>query len=340
MKKFNIAIPIIAILFLVVVYNSSDDSEYFFNVENALKSGKYYACAILKSDKKTLLKNLRYNDEYEKNKINKSTFNTTSQDIFYDHYDTYIFEHFDEESIYDISSSDKEKYNRMQLLAIDVIGENIYVMTFGYKTRDMCKFLEIPNKGEMIFSVAMDYVAPHSGIIKEILRKVFNIPLLRVITKKYGTTGKWYLLDYEYTYNLNDYAEWICNNKKFESQTEHLYKKVDEALKEANSASAYFNNFNEGSFTDKIFKQIELEEKMARNVLKTQNLRSRIILLYSQRIESKTGIDYLKTVEAKKHKKEIQEKNDWLEYQKNLKNNIRSPNKLFFNSENIERKTP
>jgi hypothetical protein len=64
----------------------------------------------------------------------------------------------------------------------------------------------LPDKDEMMCSVVFRYYQPHDKTLwKQILRKLANAA---PFCSHFGTTGKWLVVDYSYTYNQNDYSIW------------------------------------------------------------------------------------------------------------------------------------
>lgn len=64
----------------------------------------------------------------------------------------------------------------------------------------------VPGRGKMLCSIVFRYYEPANEYLwKRILRKAANaVPFFSSL----GTTGRWLVVDYSYTYNQSDYAAW------------------------------------------------------------------------------------------------------------------------------------
>jgi|GEM_PF-3001281 len=97
--------------------------------------------------------------------------------------------------------------NDLDLIELKKV-EPFIVMIFVYKRG--YEIIEIPGKGKMLFFVTVRYYRPiDDRIIPKLIRKIANLPLLRNFTGRMGTTGRWVVYDYNYTYSLSDYLDWI-----------------------------------------------------------------------------------------------------------------------------------
>lgn len=153
----------------------------------------------------------------------------------------------------------------IKLLALER-HESFFAMTFTYEDY-LGKIVEIPEKGKLLFSVVVRYYQPiDDRIMPKLLRKIANLSLLRYVTGKLGTTGRWVVVDYSYKFNQSDYLNWVL--KSGEEYTEILSKKTDEFLNDDSS----FNKLDESVDTSLSFdyewgniaitKQMERIEKL------------------------------------------------------------------------------
>lgn len=153
----------------------------------------------------------------------------------------------------------------IKLLALER-HESFFAMTFAYEDY-LGKIVEIPEKGKLLFSVVVRYYQPiDDRIMPKLLRKIANLSLLRYVTGKLGTTGRWVVVDYSYKFNQSDYLNWVL--KSGEEYTEILSKKTDEFLNDDSS----FNKLDESVDTSLSFdyewgniaitKQMERIEKL------------------------------------------------------------------------------
>jgi len=77
----------------------------------------------------------------------------------------------------------------------------------------------IPEKGRMLFSIAFRYYQPvNKSFFEKVLRKTANtVPFCSSL----GTTGKWLVVDYSFTYNQSDYALWYLRQGDIVSSQTH-----------------------------------------------------------------------------------------------------------------------
>jgi hypothetical protein len=245
--KNPVKIVIILIVILgigILIYRSPDEAYWLKeNPQNAIEIGRAYAYYLLNSYKQGLLK---MSVDPAKAKIENSNFRQIAMMDMYDQLEK-------KKMPVDITAPliTEQKDEDMELIALEKF-ESFIVMTFAYKSWD--KIVQIPDKGKMLFSVAVRYHNPiDNRLVTKLVRKIANLPLLRNLTGRIGTTGRWVVFDYNYKYNLNDYFDWVL--KEGENYDR-------EQLKESEEFMRYLEN--KESFEK--FSKKELEEFIARGL--------------------------------------------------------------------------
>lgn len=245
-KNTKIIIILILIVFLVLgilIYRSPDEAYWLKeNPQNAIEIGRTYAYYLLKSNDKGLLK---MSVDPAKAKIENSNF---SQIAWIDMHNQLEKKKLPIKITAPLLTEHKDE--DMELIALEKL-ESFIVITFAYKSWD--EIVEIPDKGKMFFSVALRYYNPiDDRLVTKLVRKIANLPLLRNLTGRLGTTGRWVVFDYNYKYNLNDYFDWVL--KEGENYTREQTKEYKEFIGDLESKES----------SEKFFK--ELEESSARSV--------------------------------------------------------------------------
>ena len=141
-----------------------------------------------------------------------------------------IFEHGEKNKgrLYSLWSAEREE---MELVALERLGSTL-VMTFAYMPFNEKKIAEIPGKGKILFAIAAHYFDPEEDKLffkytDKLLRKIANLPILQEFTGYSKAKGIWKVFDFKYTYNRNDYYNWILK----EGENYHIHD-VQNANKE------------------------------------------------------------------------------------------------------------
>ena len=138
-----------------------------------------------------------------------------------------------------ISESD---FREMGLMLLER-NESFIVMTFAYNNNG--SIVSIPDKGKLLYTVALRYNKPRDKtIFPKIKRKIANLPILRYISGRQGTAGRWIIIDYKYNYNLSDYSLWLINEGESYCQNER--EKASKLIKRLNTQEGR-NAFREGA---------------------------------------------------------------------------------------------
>ena len=232
MKK-HIKIIIILIVLLVIgilIYRSPDEAYWLReNPQDAIKIGCTYAYYLLNSYKEGLLE---MSIAPARAKIENSNFR---QITMVNMHEWWILEKKKIHIEITAPLFTEQKDENMELITLEKL-ESFIVMTFAYKSWD--KIVEIPNKGKMLFSIAVRYFNPiDNRIVPKLVRKIANLPLLRNFTGQLGTTGRWVVFDYNYKYNLNDYFDWV--SKEGENYTRKQHKESEEFMQQFGSEESF-----------------------------------------------------------------------------------------------------
>lgn len=129
--------------------------------------------------------------------------------IFKDKKQNYLFEY-----VRPLLSSTESKMELVSLEQFKKDNNVISIITFAYTVYTSSgewKILEIPNGGKFLFTIGLIYDNP-SEYKPKLLRKIANLPVIRLFIEPRGFTGRWLLFDYKYKYNKYDYFNWLINN--------------------------------------------------------------------------------------------------------------------------------
>jgi len=220
MKKSykNILVAVVVVILVILIYKSPDEPYWRKeNPINAIRVGRIYAYYLLNSYKQGLL---RMSVNPAKAKIENSEFKEISR--------VEMDEQLEKKQIHISITAPiytEQKDEEMILMAFERCASFV-AMTFAYKGW-LDEIVEIPEKGKMLFSVAVRYYIPADDrVAPKLVRKTANLPLLRNFTGRIGTTGRWVVFDYNYKYNLNDYFDWLL--KEGESYSQQKLKESEE----------------------------------------------------------------------------------------------------------------
>ena len=81
-------------------------------------------------------------------------------------------------------------------------------MKFAYRNPDYTYTANLPELGPMEFEITLSYHEPYTNI----WNKLASLPLIRQLTGEFGMTGKWYIMDFNYSYDIHQYFDWLKNN--------------------------------------------------------------------------------------------------------------------------------
>jgi hypothetical protein len=226
-----IVIAIIIIGLGLLIYRSSDEAyQLKENTQEAIKIGRKYAYFLFLSEKEGLS---NISIEPARSKIASADFQQMAM--------SEIFDHLDKNKIpFSLQIPLLAEKEDLRLIAFEKL-DSFVVMTFALKG-DGDQITEISNKGKMLYSVAIRYYRPvDDRFLSKLKRKIANLPLLRDFIGHLGTTGRWVVFDYNYTYSRNDYFKWLLNERKsdieFKKQLESkefIEKLYKELLESAN----------------------------------------------------------------------------------------------------------
>jgi len=204
MKRKHIIIILVTWAIIVLISISPDDSNKM-NQKDAIELCRNYAHDLLLSRGKNNLLKLSLGAAY--NKIKEANFKEYYFDATELKNDMDIKNRYP--TIYYLSPLIEEnKYKALRLVSFEELDEIYMVMTFAYYIDN--EIVEIHTKGMMIFTIGVRYYAPiDKNIARKIIRKIANLPLMRLFTGYIGTTGRWRVINFKYNCNLNDYDVWL-----------------------------------------------------------------------------------------------------------------------------------
>ncbi len=274
MKSVVAIILLLTLIILgILIYRSPDEAHWIQESPfEAIETGRIYAFYLLKGYKKDL-QNISIDPA--KTKIENSDFSEiTLSDI------SNLMEN--KKINIEITSPLLVLYQQedgdMELVMLEKL-ESFIAMTFAFKSLD--KIVEVPVKGKMFFSIALRYYQPDDDrTIPKLIRKTANLPLLRKLTGRMGTTGRWVVFEYNYTYNLKDYFDWVL--KEGENYTLRKQREGQEFIKQLESGES--KKVFEELFKDMEEKvEISLDSLYAWGILKTETQIKHINKLYQNK---------------------------------------------------------
>lgn len=214
-KMIVMVLIVLACLGILGVYNSPEEnSKYENDLQGIMKAGSWYSWLLFIGNKGWLLREFDFT-ESAKSKLEKANIQEVISLDIMDKYRVGGGKYEDE--LRSILFAEPED---IELVAFER-RQNYMAMTFIYNDQ-FDESPDIPDKGRMVYSVVFRYYEPHNDALwKKVLRKTANaVPFCSA----FGTTGRWLVVDYSYTYNQADYATWylregdlFVNQKKKEN---------------------------------------------------------------------------------------------------------------------------
>jgi hypothetical protein len=196
LKKKIVVILIVSIFFgIVLVYNSPEEnSKYKNDLHGIINAASRFSWLLFVGDKKLLLSEFDFTD-YAKSKLMKANI----------HYVLAI----DILNKYKAGGGKYEKklksvlFKEPEDIELVALESQRHYLAMTYTLNDGPN---IPDKGEMLYSIVFRYYQPvKKSLWEKILRKTANtVPFCSSL----GTTGRWLVVDYSYTYNQSDYVTW------------------------------------------------------------------------------------------------------------------------------------
>lgn len=240
----NLKSSIIVLVLLtlgILIYLSPEDSHKMPNTSVAIETGRMYSYHLLNGNKKGLIK---LSIEPAKTKIES----LNSKQISISEMINQLKEKQIPIGIGAPFFSD-QKDEDMELVAFEKM-DNFIVMTFAFKALD--EIVEIPEKGKMLFSIAIRFYKPQDDLLsRKLVRKIANLPVINPVAGELGTTGKWVVFNYDYKYNLNDYYDWsIKEGKSYVQAQFQEVRKFEEQMKNPNFINEFMNEIEESANED------------------------------------------------------------------------------------------
>ena len=247
-RKKLLVFGVIVIILGFLIYRSPDN-EYRLqkDTEEAIEIGRSYAFGL-------------FTNTYQPGMKTRSIEPAKTMLINYDFKQAQslssIFEHGEKNKgrLYSLWSAEQEE---VELVALERSGSFI-VMTFGYMPFAEKEIAEIPGKGKILFAIAARYYEPIEDrpffrYINRLMRKIANLPILRSLSGYSRAEGSWVVIDYRYTYNRNDYYNWILSEgenyyltelDKVQKEWEEWRKRPREFMESIKRASDKSLNFS------------------------------------------------------------------------------------------------
>lgn len=221
---------IVILVFGISLHLSKEDNfQYRYNWRYAINIGHEYAYSLFMGNKRALRRNSlipqsKINEIYEHPAINNLSIRM---------------------HVINMLQADKPVYERsrplgeiLHLEKEDLVPTKyeyknnlILVTTFEPKVNDID--IKIPEKGKLRFSLAMRYYeSTDQSPWRVIIRKAANLPIINLLFSDLGTAGNWYIYDYHYHFNQDEYLAWFIKdgNKILEKENEDNTKELMELL--------------------------------------------------------------------------------------------------------------
>ena len=250
-RYYLIIIGILVILGIGIYYSPSQSKWILSNSEYPIKTARNCSEAFLNTNKMVLLPLI---DKSNKTLINE----IKSLDIP----ELSLFEiekkcmELSSDSLRSSCLSQMNWANRkLRLMAFERTGSGLFVVvTFAYEFNNGTSkhpywvTTYIPGKGPLLITVGLAYDSQFPDSIcsnslscdkslklYEFRQKVLNLPLIRKFSESKGLTGKWVVDTIHYSYDLNDYFNWIIKSAQNKQEvTDSMYdnKKTQGSLEQ------------------------------------------------------------------------------------------------------------
>lgn len=194
-KAVVVVLIVLACLGILQVYNAPEEnSQYQNDLQGVIKAGNRYSWLLFIGNKSWLLREFDFT-ENTKSKLKKEEIQQIFRKDILDKYRANGGKYEGE-----LRSMLFREPEDIELIVLER-QQPYLAMTYTLKEGPT-----IPGKGKMLCSVAFRYYQPANGsLLERVLRKTANaVPFCSSL----GTTGKWLVADYSYTYNQSDYAAW------------------------------------------------------------------------------------------------------------------------------------
>lgn len=194
-KTVVVILIVLVCLGLVRVYNSPEENhKYEADLHGTIKAGRWFSWLLFIGNKGWLLDQFDFTDG-ARSKLKKADIQQVFWKDILDKYNAGGGKYEGE-----LRSMLFREPEDIELVALER-QQAFLAMTF---TLNGCPI--VPSKGKMLCSIVFRYYQPVNGSLwKRMLRKTANaVPFC----SSFGTTGRWLVVDYSYTYNQSDYAAW------------------------------------------------------------------------------------------------------------------------------------
>lgn len=221
MKRKTVVVILIVLvcLGLVWVYKSPEENhKYKADLHGTIEVGRWFSWLLFIGNKYSLLEQFDFTDE-ARSKLKKADIQQVFWKDILDKYNAGGGKYAGE-----LKSMLFKEPDDIELVALER-QQSFLAMTF---TLNGCPI--VPGKGKMLCSIVFRYYQPVNGSLwKRILRKTANaVPFC----SSFGTTGRWLVVDYSYTYNQSDYAAWYLRegdalSSQKQEETRGFWKKME-----------------------------------------------------------------------------------------------------------------
>lgn len=199
-NKVVIAILIVlAYLMFERIYDSPEENhKYQTDLQGTIETGRWFSWLLFIGNKRWLLEQFDFTDD-ARSKLQKEDIKPVSRAGVLEKFKAGGGKHGEP-----LRSLLFREPKDIELLLLE--RRELYTaMTFGVNI-GVIDVPKIPGKGAMLYSVIFRYYEPvNKSLWKKAARKTANaVPFL----SRFGTTGKWLVVNYSYTYSQSDYAIW------------------------------------------------------------------------------------------------------------------------------------
>ncbi len=211
MKHKKIVVVVLMVLIcigILQVYNAPEENRKYQNdLQGVIKAGSRYSWLLFIGNKSWLLSEFDFTKN-AKSKLQKEEIQQIYWKDILDKYEAGGGKYEDE-----LRSMLFKKPEDIKLILLER-REPYLALTYTITEGPI-----VPGKGRMLFSIAFRYYQPvNKSFFEKVLRKTANtVPFCSSL----GTTEKWLVVDYSFTYNLSDYALWYLREGDIISSQTH-----------------------------------------------------------------------------------------------------------------------
>ncbi len=223
-KTVIVILIVLMCLGLFQIYDSPDENhKYAADLQGTINAGHQFSWLLFIGYKGGLLDQFDFTD-WARSKLKEKDIQQVFRNKILDKYKAGggKYEH-------ELSSILYKEPEDIELVALER-QQNYTAMTFKLNKR-FTNSPDLPDKGGLVYSVVFSYgERPDGALWKKVLRKTANaVPFC----SSFGTTGRWVVVDYNYTYNQSDYVTWYL--REGDSLVNQKQKENMDSLKRLNT---------------------------------------------------------------------------------------------------------